>query len=250
MNEKKKVKREKKRYRRLIFSGIMLLFLFSTAWYLGNDLDAYSEELELLSNPQGEYEIVELKKKAFAFIPEDPIAGVIFYPGGKVQQEAYASLMGELAKEGILGILLEMPLELAVFDMDAAQGFSGEFPEVDRWYVGGHSLGGVAASNYASKHPEEFEGVILLASYSIDDLKQTGLSVLSIYGSRDGVMNRKNYEKYKKNLPDTFVESVIEGGCHAGFGNYGVQKKDLEPSIDGKLQKEICARTVKEFIAG
>lgn len=156
----------------------------------------------------------------------ETVAGLIFYPGGKVEHTAYTPLMEALASEGILCVLVEMPFRLAVLDMNAAEGIPEAFPEVEHWYMGGHSLGGSMAASYLSSHTEDFAGLILLGSYSTADLSGTELSVLSVYGSEDGVLNREKYAEYRPNLPEGFTETVIEGGNHAFFGAYGEQDGD------------------------
>ena len=156
----------------------------------------------------------------------ETVAGLIFYPGGKVEHTAYTPLMEALASEGILCVLVEMPFRLAVLDMNAAKGVPEAFPEVERWYMGGHSLGGSMAASYLASHTEDFAGLILLGAYSTADLSGSGLSVLSVYGSEDGVLNREKYAEYRPNLPEGFTETVIEGGNHAFFGAYGEQNGD------------------------
>lgn len=41
---------------------------------------------------------------------------------------------------------VEMPFRLAVLDMDAAKGIQEHYPEIESWYIGGHSLGGSMAA--------------------------------------------------------------------------------------------------------
>ena len=165
------------------------------------------------------------QKGRMIFAPERVEAGLSFYPGGKVEYTAYAPLMRALAEEGVLCIVPEMPLNLAVLDMDAAADIPRD-REVEKWYIGGHSLGGAMAASYAAKHPGEFEGLVLLAAYSTEDLTETDLSVLSLYGSADGVLDMEKYEQYRENLPEDTVEAVLDGGCHACFGSYGPQAGD------------------------
>lgn len=173
---------------------------------------------------------------------------MIFYPGGKVQYEAYAPLMEACAKQGILCILLQMPGNLAVLDINAAEGIPEDYPDIENWYIAGHSLGGSMAASYISSHEKGYKGLILLAAYSTADLKEKGLDVLSIYGSQDGVLKMNSYEKYRSNLPEKFTEIVIPGGCHAYFGSYGAQKGDGTPEISNEEQILLTADAIGDFI--
>jgi hypothetical protein len=94
------------------------------------------------------------------------------------------------------------------------------------------------AASYAAKHSDNFSGLILLGAYSTVDVSDSGLSVLSVYGSRDGVLDKEKYEKYFSNLPDKAEEVVIEGGCHSYFGSYGMQEGDGTPTITREQQME------------
>ena len=191
---------------------------------------------------------VETDGSATWFLPENPTAGLLFYPGGKVQCQAYAPLLRDCARRGIACALVQMPGNLAVLNPNAASGLTQTHPEISRWYIGGHSLGGAMAASYAAGHSGELEGVILLAAYSTKDLSQTGLRVLSLYGSEDGVLNRDSYEKNRKNLPQGYEEFVINGGCHAYFGDYGAQAGDGTPTIPCQEQTEITADYIASFI--
>ena len=182
------------------------------------------------------------------FKPKDAMEGLIFYPGGKVEYEAYAPLMEALAKEGILCVLVHMPANLAVLDVNAADGIQEDFPQIEEWYIGGHSLGGSMAASYLGKHIDEYEGLILFSSYSTEDLRTSDLDVLSIYGSEDGVLNADKYDSNQVNLPSEFEEFVIEGGCHAYFGSYGKQDGDGKPTITNEEQIRITAEKVKAFM--
>ena len=180
-----------------------------------------------------------------AFIPNEPVAGLIFYPGGKVEHTAYAPLMAEFAKEGVLCVLVEMPFRLAVLDMNAADGIQDNFPEIEKWYIGGHSLGGAMAASYISNHTSEFDGLLLLGAYSTADISDSGLLVVSVYGSEDKVLNMEKYEENRELLPSDFTELIIDGGCHSYFGNYGHQDGDGEPLIS---MEEQLSQTVNVFI--
>ena len=145
-------------------------------------------------------------------------------------------------------MLVEMPFQLAILDMNAADGIQEQFPEVTKWYIGGHSLGGSMAASYLTKHGDAYEGLILLGSYSVDDLSKESIKVLSILGSEDQVLNSENYEKNKKNLPGGFQEIMLEGGCHAYFGMYGPQEGDGTPTISNEKQIEMTADAILPFV--
>ena len=187
-------------------------------------------------SPANAVEAQVLDDSTVVFAPDSAAVGFIFYPGGKVEYTAYLPLMEALASEGVLCVLVEMPFNLAVLDVNAADGIQEQYPQIERWYIGGHSLGGSMAASYAADHADAFDGLILLAAYSTADLTGTGLDVLSVYGSEDGVMNREKYETYRANLPQDFTELVIDGGCHAFFGMYGPQDGDGTPGITNEEQ--------------
>lgn len=182
------------------------------------------------------------------FLPDDPQAGLIFYPGGKVEYTAYAPLMRTCAQRDIFCVLLKMPWNLAVLDVNAADGITQQYPDIDVWYLGGHSLGGAMAANYAASHSDELNGLILLAAYSTKDLSGSDLTILSVYGSEDQVLNAEKYAANRSNLPADTIEVVIEGGCHAGFGTYGPQRGDGTPSISSQEQIDRTAEGIWDMV--
>ena len=179
------------------------------------------------------------------FEPIDPDAGFIFYPGGKVEYTAYIPLMSALAEKGVLCILIPMPFNLAVLDMNAAKGMTDKYPEIDNWYIGGHSLGGSMAASFVADNSDNFDGLILLGSYSTAEVT---LPVLSVYGSEDQVLNREKYDKYKSNINSSLTETVIDGGCHAYFGMYGAQDGDGTPSVSNEEQIHLTVEEIIKFI--
>lgn len=170
--------------------------------------------------------------------------GFIFYPGAKVEPYAYAPVLSQLAERGICCVVVKMPCNLAFLDQSAAERVMEELGTVEQWYIGGHSLGGAMAASYAAGHEELFQGVILLAAYPT--AKIDTLPVLSVYGSRDGVLNRKKYDEFIL-LATHLAEAVIEGGNHAGFGNYGEQKGDEEAGITREEQWEATVNMLSDF---
>ena len=84
-------------------------------------------------------------------------------------------------------------------------------------------------------------GIYVSDYYYHADLTDSGLRVYAAYGSEDGVLNREKYEADRINLPQDTTETVIDGGCHAGFGSYGAQKGDGTPTISAEEQQRQTA---------
>ena len=229
-----------------IVAALALLF-GACALYLGDYYRADEGAIATFA-PEDNITVSTMKNGNVVFQPNHATKGFIFYPGGKVDHNAYQPLMAELAREGILCVLVEMPFRLAVFDINAADGIQEQYPEIEDWYIGGHSLGGSMAASYLADHADEYEGLILLGSYSAADLSDTKLDVLSIYGTEDKVLNREKYDKNKSNLPEDFTEVVIEGGCHSYFGMYGAQDGDGTPTISNHEQIRLTVESIMKVM--
>lgn len=219
---------------------VLLLLVGGCAFYVN---DYYHASIDL-----NDYSYETLDNGNLVFEEGNPTKGLIFYPGGKVEYTAYIPLMQELAKEGILCILVEMPFNLAVLDIDAAKGIKDNYPDIDKWYLGGHSLGGSMAASYLEDNIDDYDGLILLGSYSTANLSNSKLKVLSVYGSEDKVLNHEKYESNKDNLPVNYQEKIIEGGCHSYFGMYGKQDGDGKPSISNIKQIEETVEAINCMI--
>ena len=223
-----------------------LVLIVAGAWFYVNDY-YHAEESALAALAPVEGVSVIQESDRVVFQPEMPKAGLIFYPGGKVEFTAYAPLMQTLAKEGVLCVLLKMPANLAVLDMDAAEGIPEQFPETGSWYLAGHSLGGSMAASYIAG-AEGYDGLILLAAYSTEDLTEQPVKVLSLYGSEDGVLDLEKYRSYRPNLPEDTREMVIPGGNHAQFGSYGPQEGDGTAAISPEEQRNVTAEEILGFL--
>ncbi|MBE6894387.1 MAG: hypothetical protein E7483_02095 [Ruminococcaceae bacterium] len=190
----------------------------------------------------------EITDNMIIFRPDEIKAGFIFYPGGKVEYTAYVPVAYQLAQNGVACIITEMPLNLAVMDIDTADKAYERIANVDKWYIGGHSLGGSMAASYLESTGTSFDGLILLASYSTANLSAKDIDVLSVYGSNDKVLNMKKYADNFKNLPDGTTEIIVDGGNHAQFGSYGVQDGDGEALIEAEQQWNITVNAILEFM--
>ncbi|MBP5749830.1 MAG: alpha/beta hydrolase [Firmicutes bacterium] len=226
----------------IVFAVLFALFFFYTENYYRADRTA------VMSLRSDDYASVTSSENGCTFDGPGTEDLLIFYPGGKVQETAYAPLLRSLAEQGLDVFLVRMPFRLAVFGADKAEDVLKETADYAHVYIGGHSLGGAMAANYAAEHAEELDGLILLASYSAKELPPD-LPVLSVYGSEDGVLDADRYEKNRANLQD-LQETVIEGGNHAQFGSYGEQKGDGEASIDPEMQRAETVRAILDWLPG
>lgn len=175
-------------------------------------------------------------------------AAMIFYPGAKIDTLAYQDLMMQTASRGTDCFLVDMPLHLAIFGKNRADGIMKNY-SYDTWIMSGHSLGGVMASAFAADHQDQIKGLVFLASYTTKDFSgNPDLKALSIYGSQDKVLKMDSYEKAKANLAEgNLTEKVIEGGNHAGFAWYGPQKGDGEAEIGKEEQITETADDIEAF---
>ena len=152
-----------------------------------------------------------------------------------------------IAANGYLVVLVPVRLNLAFFDINAADSVFAQYPEIKHWVVGGHSLGGVASALFAKDHPQ-LEAVIFWASYPADDsLSKSNLKMLSIYGTND----MAGAAKFDETRPLLVVDAkyvVIDGGNHGQFGDYGPQPNDHQATISRADQQAQVVQATAEFL--
>ena len=223
-----------------LLAGVILLI--TALWYV-NDYYHTDENVQEYLQKKDSVSVTEMSDGLYLDGPGDN-AAMIFYPGAKVEYTAYLPLLSDLAEQGIDCFLIKMPCNLAFFGQNKAKKIMDSY-EYDHWYLSGHSLGGAMAASYASGHLESLNGLVLLAAYPTKSLKSDSFSVLSLYGSEDGVLNMEKMEEGKAYMPVDYAEVCIEGGNHAQFGNYGEQKGDHAADISREEQQ---AQTVEAIL--
>ncbi|EYE87432.1 hypothetical protein Q428_13390 [Fervidicella metallireducens AeB] len=176
--------------------------------------------------------------------------GFIFYPGGKVDPKAYIPIASKISEEGYRVVITPMPLNLAIFNKNKADNVIKENRDIKVWAIGGHSLGGVMAADYAFNHTDNIKGLILLASYPQDKNNFTGKNIktLSLWGSEDKVAKLDKVKSAKNILPSDAVFYEIKGGNHGQFGSYGKQKGDGEAKITEEEQQKISAEYIVKLL--
>lgn len=240
----------KKLWFRIIIS-IILIFLITLLTFLKYVDNYYKADEIALSELNGTDEVSVSEYNNYYLFSKnnyESTIGYIFYPGGKVEAKSYSPLMTLLANKGITCVLLKETFNLAVFSPNLADDPISSITNINKWYVGGHSLGGVIASSYAASHSDKLSGLILMAAYPYKSLSNTNLRMLSFYGTNDGVLNMKDFEKNKVNAPNDSTYFEIKGGNHGHYGNYGEQKGDLQAAITQSEQQEIVASEIVNWI--
>ena len=208
--------------------------------YVSDDYRATDAALACLDGDGGPR--VKLVDGTFCIETQGARDGLAFYPGGKVQAEAYLPLLMRVAEAGIDCYLVKMPFNLAVFGVNRVEGVMADHPH-ERWLLAGHSLGGAMAAQWAADHPGRLNGLVLLAAYSAKKLPED-LPVVVLYGSEDKVLDRKNLEKSMDLLPPNTVVEQLPGGNHACFGSYGEQKGDGKATIAPERQWDWTAKWI------
>jgi len=205
---------------------------------------------EALTALQSDSQVAVTADRFITFAPANsrPSVGFIFYPGGRVDARSYAPPLREIAAQGYLVVLVPVRLNLAFFDVNAAEPVFAAHPEIEHWVVGGHSLGGVAASLFAGNHAQ-VQGLVFWASYPADEsIKNSNLRVLSIYGTRD-MAGMAKFDETRALNPESTQYVVIDGGNHAQFGDYGPQPGDNEATISRADQQSQVVAAVVQFLA-
>lgn len=175
-----------------------------------------------------------------------PTTGLILYPGAKVPAAGYAPGARAIAEEGYLVVVVPMPLNFAIFNVGAADGVIAAHPEIIRWAIGGHSLGGAMAAQYAADHPDAVTGLALCGAYSASDLSSSGIAASSVYGSLDAAAPKIEDPATQALLPATTAYDRIEGGNHEQCGWYTGQPNDPPATVSRADQQ---ARMVTDWVA-
>lgn len=222
-----------------IATGVVLLVIAILAgaffWYVSDYYRAEDVALEVMAQGDG----ITVQDNLTILSPSYPTdTAIVFYPGAKVEGVAYLPLLDQIRQTGVTCILVHMPFHMAIFDSNAAEEVISQFPDMEHWYIAGHSMGGAMASKFAADHPDQVDGLILMGAYIYGDYPDE--KTLTVYGS----LNQSVEDKI--NYAENIVE--IEGGNHAQFGNYGLQKGDSPAEISAEEQQAQTVTAIEAFI--
>lgn len=180
----------------------------------------------------------------------DKDTGFIFYPGGKVDPKAYFYKLADLSngQARTMKVFVTKPaFNLAFFSIDQADAVIAEHPEIKKWIIGGHSLGGSMSCEYAKSNTGKVSELWMFAAYCGSDISNTQIKVVSIHGSLDGILTPQKLAENKKNLPSSAQDIEIEGMNHAQFGDYGVQSGDNIATKDDETVRENLIQILKQL---
>lgn len=169
---------------------------------------------------------------------------VLFYPGGKVEPESYAPLLEKIARLGVSVKIYTMPFDLAVFSPQRASKDIAKLSPKEHIIMMGHSLGGAMAAKCAASHADRIDRLVLLGAYPIGDFPDANIRV--ILGSLETDLIRSVESMQSSGRPIEL--SIIIGGNHAQFGDYGPQRGDPEASIPRALQQEQVVDLMRHLI--
>jgi hypothetical protein len=211
----------------------------------------YPARMVALSALESTHSVTVTQDKWITFSPVEKMEkGLIFYPGGLVEPTAYAPILHLIAEEGVLVIIVPMPLNLAILNPGAANSVIDYYPQMSEWILAGHSLGGAAAAIFAENNPTKIDAIAFWDSFPPNsaDLSNNAISAISIFGTTNNVPNTENFDDKKVLLPEDTIFIAIEGANHAQFGDYGPQKGDVVASLSLTEQHNRVAEIMLDFI--
>ena len=237
-------KRTKKLIFRIIgFSILASLIIFCFLGYQNSrPYEAEKEYIEMVkNNPQ-----LDLIESSTDWIIKprnvEKDKNLIFVTGGLVNESSYLFMLSKVAVQNRTVVYVpKIKLNLAFLDLKVIDRIVNQY-SLNRFYVSGHSLGGVVACYYisdgfAGKNGADIskvDGIVLMASYCDKPINDFKGSVVSVYGSKDEVLDKNKLKQANSFLPlstprtlgETVRVTEIEGVNHAQFGNYGSQRGD------------------------
>jgi dienelactone hydrolase len=243
----------KKKLISFIIAIILIIVTINIIKYLSFYLPA--DEAATAAMASTEEITVEEAGNTIIFTPtnREPSIGYIYYPGGQVEPESFAYAASEIAKSGVKVIIQRMPFNLAIFGKNRAFSIIDSYDNIDKWYIGGFSLGGVVACMAAADHPDIFDGIVLYASYTTksNSLVDSEIKTLSLSGGNDGLATPTKIEDTKKYLPADTKYVQIPGGNHTQMAIYGegnLQSGDNVASLSRMEQQKIIIDETVEFL--
>lgn len=247
-NEEARISKSKARKKTILtLVTVLIISIIGFFIWLSNGYTLSSSDMKYLeSNSRVE---VTIDGDYTYFTPKNVNAtkGFIFYPGERVDSSSYAKLCNMIASYGYKVVAVDMPFNYASFGKNKADDIIESNTDISTWVIGGDSLGGTVASDYAISK-RNVKGIVFISSYPKDNISQLGFEVLSIWGSKDNVVDYKELINSKEQLPKDTKYVEIEGANHSQFANYGTYSGDGEALIDSEEQMDVTVRNIVNFL--
>jgi hypothetical protein len=225
-----------------VLATIGLVAVAALAWWL-IPFEATGRALVALESDDAV--VVTSSASAITMTPAGPAdVGIIFQPGARVDARAYGRILRPVAEAGYQVVIVKQPLGVAFLASGFAPAWAADHPEVGRWVVAGHSLGGVVAAENAAA-PNAIDDLVLWASFPASDMSSEPFEAVSVFGTDDALTTTADIEASIDDLPDGTTFVAVDGAVHGHFGDYGIQPGDGEPGISrAEAQEQIVQATL------
>ncbi|MCD8148576.1 MAG: alpha/beta hydrolase [Clostridiales bacterium] len=221
----------------LIIIGILAVFILIVLLYYNKAFPEAQEIAEKMDVIDRDY-----------WFHGDKKAGFLIFTGAQTDEPAYAYIAYLLHRETYPVVIPKQPFQMSVFGTKHGMEIMDSHPEIEKWILVGHSLGGVPVSRIAAARPDRVIGTAFLATYASIDLSGLDISAIRIVAENDGIMNNDRMSNFNHNLPEDSATVVIKGANHQGFAAYdSLSNLDGKATISWQEQNELSVRYILEF---
>ena len=235
-----------KKFLKYALGGLVAVLLLAVAgfWYWAQSSVARPAP-DAMAALQSDERVVVEDGKYVVFSPAgaEPTTGLILYPGAACDVRGYAPVLRRVAERGYLVVGVPMPLNMAILAPDRADDVRAAFPEVRRWVIAGHSMGGAMAAHYAHGHPDDLAGVILWDAYpaEVNPLGDIRFPVWHIHRATAVGRAPEKLERMRHLFPVTSTWVPVPGGIHMQFGSFlgGGYKEEWTATITVQEQHDV-----------
>ena len=235
----------KKSIRRWVRRGFLLWAVFALSWLANSVRTRAVADGVLVSTADV---TVSDGPTALEFLPTpNRRAALIFICGSGIHPHAYAPLLRPVADAGHAVFVVRLPYRFAPLAshkdeaVDRARALIAAHPDVPRWVVAGHSLGGALAARLArSARGLDAHFVLIGTTHpKEDDLSKLDAPFTKVYATNDNIAPYDRVMAGKRLLPAHTAWVEIKGGNHSQFGHYGHQLFDGTATISREDQQQL-----------
>lgn len=243
--------------RRWIRRAFLLWAVVSTLW-MANSFRTRGVADETLRSSPTLTVIDGADTLEFLPAPSNDTSALLFVCGSGVSAHAYAPLLRPIAEAGYAVFVVKLPYRFAFLEshkhaaVERVRSAMADHPEISRWVLAGHSLGGALACRAARSDPQAFSAMVLIGTThpKQDDLSSLPLPVTKVYATNDGVAPTERTLANKRLLPKETKWVEIQGGNHSQFGHYGHQLFDGNATISRETQQAATRAALFEALTG